>query len=119
MTPWKQCFVCRQATALTDMTSRQMVISVTKVNEHHYFFPDIHKTYGVADLCWSCGIEYDEVARRRRSRRLALIGGTGLGLFGWAYIGAAGLIGAVVVTLIGAFYRPKTKAIYLPQGRNA
>lgn len=98
----KQCFVCRQACAVQSMTARQMCVGVTLTNEHQYFFPDQHRTYGLVDLCPPCALFYDEEEFTRTQRRRLLFFGGLCCVAGWIFVGTFGLIEAALCTAIGA-----------------
>ena len=92
---------------------------VTMTQTHHLWwkFRPQHFTFTqMVTLCPYCTQEHDAAQQVQRQQRLLLIGGTGLGFFSWVYLGTTGLIGALAVILIGAFYRRRARN-YLPQIR--
>ena len=74
-----------------------------------------HEHYELVTMCMPCWEAEEEAERRRWWWKWRALGGSGLGLFSWLYLGPAGLLGAVVVFLVSIFYRRKPQATYLPR----
>ena len=74
-----------------------------------------HEHYELVTMCMPCWEAEEEAERRWQQWKWRALGGSGLGLFGWLYLGPAGLIGAVVVILASIFYHRRQQPTYLPR----
>ncbi len=113
-----RCFQCGKQTSLDQVQRREMLTGVTTLTYWFRFTPLSYKNYALVDLCPGCSEQVDETYTQRRRRLGLVIGGIGLGLFGWAYLGLAGLVGAGVVIMCGAFVSRSKRVTLLPVERN-